>query len=89
MKKILINRTDAIGDTLLTTALAKAIKKLAPETFVYFIVSERCRDLIDHCDGVDKAYILPLKKSKSDQKEVLKKVFNEHKFDAYFHSLKI
>ena len=85
MKKILINRTDAIGDTLLTTSLARSIKKLSSDYTVDFLVSERCEYLINHCDGVDNAFILKTKSPKKEQKRFLKKLFTEQKYDYYFH----
>ncbi len=50
MKKIfLINRSDAIGDTILTTSMAKLIKAHYPDSLVYFIVSQRVGSLLkDH-----------------------------------------
>lgn len=57
MKKeqiFLINRSDAIGDTILTTSMAKLIKAHMPEAKVYFIVSQRVGALLKdhpHIDG--------------------------------------
>ena len=48
-KTFLINRSDAIGDTILTTSVAKLIKAHIPDAKVYFIVSQRVGNILkDH-----------------------------------------
>jgi ADP-heptose:LPS heptosyltransferase len=51
--KILINRSDAIGDTILTTSMAKMIKDKFPEAHVTFLVSPRCSDILKLHPHVD------------------------------------
>jgi ADP-heptose:LPS heptosyltransferase len=43
--KVLINRTDAIGDSILTTSMAKMIKDKFPEAHITFLVSAKCADI--------------------------------------------
>lgn len=47
--KILINRTDAIGDTILTTPVAKVLKEKFPDCHITFlVVSKSSSLLLDH-----------------------------------------
>lgn len=51
--RVLINRSDAIGDTILTMSMAKKIKEQYPNAQVHFIISNRSIDLFDHHPDVD------------------------------------
>ena len=42
---ILINRSDAIGDSILTSPMAKMIKEKYPEAKVTFLISPKCADV--------------------------------------------
>ena len=52
-KKVLVVRTDRIGDVVLTTPLAGAIKRIYPSWRVTFLVDESLRSLIRCCPGID------------------------------------
>lgn len=86
MSNFLINRTDAIGDTLLSTPLAKFIKEKFPDSHITFLVSKRSGDLIKLCQGVDDVVIY-------DEKELgyigrlifLHKLFRDRDIKFYFH----
>tara|TARA_R110002072_G_scaffold276051_2_gene437691 strand:+ start:30853 stop:31947 length:1095 start_codon:yes stop_codon:yes gene_type:complete len=56
--KYLISRTDAIGDTLLTTPMANKIKKDIPDAQVGMIVSSRSSDIIGMVKGIDRFWVL-------------------------------
>ena len=46
MRTILVNRTDAMGDTLLTLPLLEHLKKVWPTSKIYFLVSPKFRDFL-------------------------------------------
>ena len=48
-----INRTDAIGDLILSLPVAYFLKKFYPNCEVTFITSERNLEIINHCPYVD------------------------------------
>jgi len=86
MTNFLINRTDAIGDTLLSTPLAKFIKDKVPDAHITFLVSKRSGDFIKLCQGVDDVIVY-------DEKELgffgrfifLHKLFRDREISFYFH----
>ena len=83
--KILINRTDAIGDTLLSIPLGRLIKFHYPEAQIGMIVSPRSAELIPLCVGIDKVYTLEVKASFKEKYSSCRKFFSEFKPDHYFH----
>ncbi len=83
--KILINRTDAIGDTLLSIPLGRLIKYHYPKAQLGFIVSPRSSELIPLCVGVDKVFTLNTKSSKREKWNQCREFFNEFTPDYYFH----
>jgi ADP-heptose:LPS heptosyltransferase len=85
MKVVLINRTDAIGDTLLTTSLARAIKKYHSDYKVILLVSDRSGALIELCDGVDEVFVLKLSSSFFTKLALFKEIISKYNVDYYFH----
>lgn len=83
--RVLINRTDAIGDTLLSVPVAKLIKSKFPEAIVGFIVSPRSGDLINLCEGIDQVFIFDPKSNDSEARNQLTKIFKEFSPDSFFH----
>jgi len=83
--KFLINRTDAIGDTLLSTPVARLIKEKFPEAEVTFLVSPRVGDLIELCEGIDRVVIYDSKESFSKRFSLLLELFKEQKIDHFLH----
>ena len=57
--QFIINRSDAIGDLVLSLPVAQVLKKHYPNSTVTFIVSERNKDVVDHCPFVDSRILLP------------------------------
>ena len=55
--KILINRTDAIGDTLLTLPLCEILKKEIPNCEIVYIASPRCREVMKLFGSQDDHWI--------------------------------
>ncbi len=83
--RILINRTDAIGDTLLSIPLGRLIKLRHPQAIIGFIVSPRSADLIPLCEGVDQVYVLNPKMPSSEKKKTCRDAFNDFKPTHFFH----
>lgn len=52
-KRILISRTDAIGDVVLTLSICKLIKEQIPNSIITFIGKTYTKDLINSCASVD------------------------------------
>ncbi|MCU0373452.1 MAG: glycosyltransferase family 9 protein [Ignavibacteria bacterium] len=52
--KILVSRTDKIGDVILTLPVINEIKRLLPDSFVYFLISRRLENLLDGYRDVGK-----------------------------------
>ena len=75
---ILINRTDALGDTLLTMPMAQALKKKFSHAKIAFIVSKRVAPLLRHHLYIDDFFIY-------SQWRLLLKDMASFKADAYFH----
>lgn len=85
MKAVLINRTDAIGDTILTTPLARAIKKYRCDYKTILLVSERSGDLIKLCEGVDEVFVLKSSYSLLKKYKIFKSIHSKYELCYYFH----
>ena len=57
MRRILIVRTDRLGETLLTLPLSAAIKQAAPTAHVSWMVGPVMRDLMVGAPGVDEVFV--------------------------------
>ncbi len=55
-KKILISRTDNIGDVILTLPMASAIKQKYPNSKVIFLGKKYTKPIIDICKNIDEFY---------------------------------
>jgi ADP-heptose:LPS heptosyltransferase len=53
-QKILISRTDSIGDVMLTLPLATILKKRLPECYIGFLGKNYTRPVIDCCSAVNE-----------------------------------
>ena len=86
-RRILLVRTDRIGDVILSTPVAIALKKHFPETEVAFLVREYTRPLVQSCPAVDS--VLSLESFQSPQGKLriraLVRYLREQKFDAVVH----
>jgi len=54
LKKIIISRTDSIGDVILTLPVAGVLKKHFPDSLIYFIGRQYTRPVIEACEHVDE-----------------------------------
>jgi len=54
IKKILVTRTDKLGDVILTLPLITELKRNFPESKITFLVSNYVKDLIENYEGVDE-----------------------------------
>jgi ADP-heptose:LPS heptosyltransferase len=61
--KILIVRTDRLGDVVLTLPMARAIKKVLPNARVTFLDSEYTQPIIERCPDVDEVRTIDSKTS--------------------------
>jgi ADP-heptose:LPS heptosyltransferase len=77
MKKILISRTDGIGDLLLTTPLIKAIKESEGRPYVAVMAGAYAASLLENSPDVDEIIIYDREK----RRELLKSIINS-RFDA-------
>lgn len=55
--KILINRSDAIGDSILTMPMAKMLKERFPDCHITFLISAKCADLFKEHPYIDDVKI--------------------------------
>lgn len=53
IKRIILSRTDSIGDVIVSLATAAYIKKHHPETFIYFVGKKYTQAIIEKCPYVD------------------------------------
>jgi heptosyltransferase III len=56
--KVLISRTDKIGDVILTLPLINEVKRLIPESNISFLISRKLENLIDGYKDVDKVIFI-------------------------------
>lgn len=56
-EKFLLIRTDRIGDLILSTPVAEAIKKVYPDSFVSFLVSPYTQDILKNNPFVDEVIL--------------------------------
>lgn len=77
MKKILISRTDGLGDLMLTTPLIKAVKESEGKPYVAVMAGKYASPVLENSPDVDEIIIY----DQEDRKNLLKKI-KEAKFDA-------
>ena len=82
--KIVINRTDAIGDTLLTLPVAKLIKDRYPQSKLVFMVSSKSKELFEYIDIVDEVWEIDHNLSFFNKTFQIIKLFRNFMPDAYF-----
>lgn len=82
---VVINRTDAIGDTVLTLPMAHAIKENFPGAKILFLVSGKSADMFVGHPFVDEIHIFDNSQSPYRKLRKLFRLFRKFKPDAYFH----
>lgn len=60
IEKILISRTDELGDVILTLPLARAIKERRPDIELAFLVRPYISHLVDRIPEIDRTFTLPV-----------------------------
>ncbi|MGZ3789542.1 MAG: glycosyltransferase family 9 protein [Bacteriovorax sp.] len=83
--KVLINRSDAIGDSILTMPMAKLIKEKFPEAKVIFIVAGKSADLFKTHPYVDDFKIYHRDANFYQKIRDIFKIFREVKPTHYFY----
>jgi heptosyltransferase III len=82
--RILINRTDAIGDTLLSQPLAHQLKLAYPEAVIAFVIHPRCQDLFEHHPYIDSCYTFDSRRSMPLRLSRARAIINEFRPTHYF-----
>lgn len=83
--KVLINRSDAIGDSILTSSMARAIKEKHPEAKVVFLISARTADIFEKHPFIDEVKIYNRKASLLRRLKQIFFYFSEVKPTHYFY----
>ena len=93
IKKVLILRLSALGDTIHTLPVAYAIKKTYPDCVIGWVVEDKASLFIKNNPLVDKCYVVPKKEWKKrslfsvqnikDLKKIVDDINKEH-YDVVF-----
>ena len=83
--RVLINRSDAIGDSILTSSMAKMIKKKFPEAKVTFLISAKAADLFKNHPYIDEIRIYHRNARFYLKIREILRVFSEVKPTHYFY----
>ncbi len=84
--RVIIGRTDAIGDLLLTLPLAKLIKEHHPHAKVGVLVGPRCRHLMPLIDGLDAHWVFDPRQNAFSKWRHLAHVFAHFAPDTYLYA---
>lgn len=83
IKTIIISRTDAIGDVILTLPICGIIKKYYPESKIIFLGRTYTKSIIEHCEHVDEFLNADTIFNSSDENAV--KLLSDVNADAIIH----
>ncbi len=83
--RILINRSDAIGDSILTSSMAKMIKDKFPKAHVTFLISAKSADLFKNHPYIDQVRIYHRNARFYLKIREILKIFSEVKPTHYFY----
>jgi ADP-heptose:LPS heptosyltransferase len=83
--KVVINRTDAIGDTILTLPMAKKLKDHFTNCYVIFVISPKTEPIFESNTIVDEYWVYDEKVSKLKSFFSLREKFQKNKVGHYFH----
>ena len=81
--RILISRTDAIGDVLLTLPLVAQIKKESPSIKIYFLGSGYTEDILKSCAHIDEFLNWTVLEKRTDAENL--EFFRSLNLDAVLH----
>lgn len=59
IRKLMISRTDELGDVILTLPLARAVKERRPDIELAFLVRPYISHLVDRIEEIDRTFTLP------------------------------
>jgi ADP-heptose:LPS heptosyltransferase len=82
---IIINRSDAIGDLILTTPIAQLLKETYVDASITFIISSKCVDVVRNHPHIDDYYILEHEKGFFYRLKGLYELFCEKDPKIYIH----
>lgn len=83
--RVLINRSDAIGDSILTSGMAKMIKDKFPEAYVVFLISAKSYDVFKDHPYIDEVKIYHRNARFYLKIREILKVFSEVRPTHYFY----
>ncbi len=81
IKKIIVSRTDNLGDVILTLPLITQIKKNFPKVHITFLIKKYVYDLIKDYEGIDEFVFI----DELSESSKLKKYFKQGNFDLMFN----
>ncbi|WP_186646001.1 glycosyltransferase family 9 protein [Fluviispira vulneris] len=89
-KRILLSRTDNIGDVILTLPMAGIIKSQIPNTKILFLGKKYTKPIIDCCEFIDEFYDWDEVKKNNEQIDcdTIIHVFPNKEIAKYFYKLK-
>ena len=82
-ERILISRTDSIGDVVLTLPLAGILKEKFPQAAIYFLGSGYTKDIVESCKNID--YFLVWDDDLEKRKELFQRI-KKLSLDAVIHA---
>ncbi len=83
--RILINRSDAIGDSILTSSMAKMIKEKFPEAEITFLIASKSADVFKNHTYIDKVRIYHRNARFYLKIREILRIFSEVKPTHYFY----
>lgn len=83
--KFLINRSDAIGDSILTMPMAKLLKETYPDCHITFLVSARSADVFENHPYIDEFKVYHRKSRFYFKIKEIFSIFNDVKPTHYFY----
>ena len=83
--KVLINRSDAIGDSILTSSMAKVIKEKFPEAKIVFLIAAKSADVFKGHPYIDEVKIYHRNARFYLKIREIIKIFSEIKPTHYFY----
>lgn len=83
--KILINRTDAIGDSLLSLPVCEVLRKKYPSAQIVYLASSRCGDMLELIGAQDDSWVIDRKQSSLKLFFHLLKKIRTFSPDVYIH----
>ncbi|MCK9452297.1 MAG: glycosyltransferase family 9 protein [Bacteroidales bacterium] len=83
LNRLLISRTDSIGDVILTLPLCGLIKSINPRLKIYFLGKQYTRAVVEACQSVDEFIDVDELFQKPDSKQV--ETIKQLKLDAVIH----